>query len=303
VRKSNLKQFVLDHFQSVYASASCQLDTDAGDLLIELTNGQKVAVIVINRAVLVAEVRERYEKNTAHKIHTLFLLDQRMMPSDLAEVEPSIWMLSIHNLTNGRIYSYSCDGRTVTIRPLHFGWKWRSKIRHVQYGVPVDTSKLMPRRVEATFGAMDGLYATADFSEGVFWIKQEPRGTDYNYYSWRNWQYTERKDKKQNQADDEPNTWEDFERRHGFYEEPAQKEEPRRKRQTPPRTPRPQSDRMYYDILGVAVGTSLDEVKQAYRRKAREYHPDLHPQHRETYTAKMADINTAFEAISKKLAK
>jgi curved DNA-binding protein CbpA len=41
-------------------------------------------------------------------------------------------------------------------------------------------------------------------------------------------------------------------------------------------------------------------VKQAYRRKAREYHPDMHPNEKEKYTAKMADINAAFEAIVKK---
>ncbi len=41
-------------------------------------------------------------------------------------------------------------------------------------------------------------------------------------------------------------------------------------------------------------------MKQAYRRKAREYHPDLHPDAKEKYTAKMADINAAFAAIIKR---
>jgi DnaJ-class molecular chaperone len=32
-----------------------------------------------------------------------------------------------------------------------------------------------------------------------------------------------------------------------------------------------------WEILGIAVGSSLDIIRKAYRAKARETHPDLHP--------------------------
>ena len=35
--------------------------------------------------------------------------------------------------------------------------------------------------------------------------------------------------------------------------------------------------RDYYEVLGVSKGASGDEIKKAFRKMSKKYHPDLHP--------------------------
>ncbi|HIK19605.1 MAG TPA: DnaJ domain-containing protein [Synechococcus sp. M44_DOE_062] len=53
----------------------------------------------------------------------------------------------------------------------------------------------------------------------------------------------------------------------------------------------------YYKILGVSKTATADEVKQAYRRLARKYHPDVNPNDK-TAEEKFKDINEAYEVLS-----
>lgn len=52
-----------------------------------------------------------------------------------------------------------------------------------------------------------------------------------------------------------------------------------------------------YSILGVSRDAGKEEIKKAYRKKAKEYHPDLHPDDPEA-ARKMNEINEAYDMIN-----
>ncbi len=60
------------------------------------------------------------------------------------------------------------------------------------------------------------------------------------------------------------------------------------------------SKRDYYETLGVDRNASDDDIKKAFRKLARQYHPDLHTDQQQKKTAedKFKEINEAYEHLS-----
>lgn len=55
----------------------------------------------------------------------------------------------------------------------------------------------------------------------------------------------------------------------------------------------------YYEVLGVDKSASDDDIKSAFRKQAKKYHPDLNPGNKEA-EAKFKEINEAYEVLSDK---
>ena len=60
------------------------------------------------------------------------------------------------------------------------------------------------------------------------------------------------------------------------------------------------SQKNFYEVLGVNRNATDDEIKKAFRKLAKKYHPDLNRDDLKAAEAKMSEINEAYGILSDK---
>lgn len=57
------------------------------------------------------------------------------------------------------------------------------------------------------------------------------------------------------------------------------------------------SDKDHFKVLGVKPNATRDEIKSAYRRLARKFHPDLNPKRKRSAEARFKELQEAYESL------
>jgi len=246
------------------------------DLVIRTWMGMNVHIYFLDGVPNLRALRRELQENTRAYSGTMFVALHSLMPPDKERLVPDEWMSALHELNSGRIYTYQ-PGAT-GLQQVHFDYLPDGVEREAWHGGAVDFEKLRVTKVSANVRAVKGSWMMADFGQNPYWTNRAFRKQRLNERYWK---------QRRGVGDF---VW-------GQYDMGGHPGGPSDEALN--RAHVSQLERSYV-TLGLELSATQDEVKAAYRKLARAYHPDTSDLETEEAQTLFQEITAAYEYIKTK---
>lgn len=243
-------------FTGIDSVRSAKADEDL--ITIQTWSGVVIYVYVVENAIKVRMIKKIISENTRVGIGTLFIVNDEIVPEHGDQSVPDEGLLALHALFNDKLYTYHWDeAGELSIGQVHFKAFNRGDQRETWHGPDVPVKSLPCYKVWVSAPqSIKGSWLIANFASEAFWKQSD---------------YIASRDaarQKKRRAEGSP-------RRYEWTNNPAWTTEGARHFNTPlPQRPETELDRSYR-VLGVARDATSEDVKTAFRKLAREVHPDV----------------------------
>lgn len=249
-----------------------------GDLIIRTWVGMSVRVYFLTAAPTTRHIKRTLQDNTRTYQGSMFVVRQDLLPPDKKRFVPDTWMYALQEINNERIYTFRPDEKA--IKQVHLSYVADGSECESWHGDAIPFEKLRVLNVSARTRAIKGQWMVADFGTNPYWHTSDKRAERLR----ARFRYN-------NGFQTGQFVW-------GQYDMGG--------------TPGgPTNDALHkahmnelersYQVLGVDLNAEKDEVKAAFRKLAREFHPDVSElEDKEKAANRFHEINAAYEYIKSK---
>jgi DnaJ-like protein len=260
--KNQLEALVSVQRCSFSATASVITRAHEPDLIVYMWTGVRIHIYIVVEPYKTRVIKNILQTDTNHGIGSLFIVNPAVLPANKAVIKPEEWLLAIHALTQGRIYTYTPpqDG----LLSLHFEQIGLSENYRAVYDAPLVIRQLSYSRATIKPRAVKGFWIVANFGSEP---SPKRRTSVDDYYPPR----------AQFSQQTPPNA----ETNHQPH------------RETPVKT-RLESA---YELLGVKPDATREEIKSAFRKLAFIVHPDVSELEKAEAEARFKALTEAYEYI------
>ncbi len=250
--------------------------SDTPDLIVYTWNGVKINIHLVSEPLKTRQAKRLLQDATNIGTASLYLVDASLLPKDHVRNLPDEGLLAVHALTGDRIYGYRIGTHGPELMQVHFDPINGQNAWDVQYGPTISLTRLRFYRASIKLRAIKGDWLVADFDTANFW-----KDNDY-----RNNRERQTRERRQTNGKTTWQTWSGYQTWAGQTNSP---------------TNAPGLMKTYldgcYEALGVKSDADRETVKSAFRKLAREVHPDVSQLPKEEAESKFKTLADAYEYI------